>query len=220
MQSASRAARSRAAWTITRVRCGYSIVIMLSSAASRACRPSYGRQPLAVGLEVGVDHRQPGRRRGRVLRLLGRAGSPRQDRPAPGRGDRPGPRRRLGLRSAAGDLGLRARQPLGVEQGAGLEDAMGRTPLVLGQRAELRVRPRQRRQPRRRFAVGADRLVQGPHGGEVVNEAELIEPLLDVRRHRSVVAILFGCPSRPSRFSRAGNSDRASVSDSAVSSAV
>ena len=65
---------------------------------------------------------------------------------------------------------------------------MRRAPLILGQCAELRVRPRQRRQPTGRFAVGTNRLMQDTRRGEVVHQAELIQPLVDRRRHRGVVA--------------------------------
>ena len=145
-----------------------------------------GRQPLAVGLEVGVDHRQPGRRRGRVLRLLGEpAGRVEVGQRQVVAADQ-GPDE-CAARSAKGDSEL-GQQPLGVEQGAGLEDAMRRAPLVLGQRAELGICP----------ASAASRAGDSPsvriascritHRGEVVHQAELIQPLVDRRRHRGVVA--------------------------------
>ena len=178
-------ATSRAAWTSTRVRCGYSTDHHAQQGGEPGVRAVLDRQALAVGLQVGVDHRQPGRRRGRVLRLRRRACfacvevGQRQVVAADQRPDEgPGAQRRGRFRVAR-------QEPLGVEHGAGLEGAVRRAPLVLGQGAELRVGPRQGRQPRRRLAVGADRLVQGPHRGEVVDQAQLLEPLLDIRRHRA-----------------------------------
>ncbi len=89
------------------------------------------RQPLAVGFQVGFDHRQPGRRRGRVLGLLGEPARRVEvgQRPVAtaGQGADEGPEAQ-----GRGGPGVPRQDPLGVDQGADLEDLVRRAPLVLG----------------------------------------------------------------------------------------
>ena len=179
-------------------------------------RPVLEPQPLGIAGHVGRDQPHPVRgRRARRPRIgplpglvevgLGVAGEPdhRQD-----EGAIPQPPRRGRIAR---------RQPLGIEQRPGLEGLVRRVPVELAQHAELRISPGQGPQSRRGFAVCPDRLVQVADGRQVLDEPELSQPVIDLRRRGAPSRNGLGFPLRPIAFRAAGNSLRDRLSARTVS---